>query len=232
MIHEIKDGGTFLLNTSWTEEELAEKLPGDVKQYIARHNVQFYIVDANRLARELGLGNHANMILQAAFFKLSGVMPVEDAVRHMKEAVQKTYAKKGEKVDTYGGMARHGGGAFSGKDCTKVDRSAAYAARYAAKNIVAAGLAKKCEIQLSYAIGVAQPTSIAVDTFGTGKLSDTKLVEILRENFDFRPAGIIKMLDLRRPIYKQTAAYGHFGRNDLDLPWEKLDKVEDLKKYL
>ena len=135
-------------------------------------------------------------------------------------------------VDTYGGMARHGGGAFSGKDCTKVDRSAAYAARYAAKNVVAAGLAKKCEIQLSYAIGVAQPTSIAVDTFGTGKLSDIKLVEILRENFDFRPAGIIKMLDLRRPIYKQTAAYGHFGRNDLDLPWEKLDKVDDLKKYL
>ena len=135
-------------------------------------------------------------------------------------------------VDTYGGMARHGGGAFSGKDCTKVDRSAAYAARYAAKNVVAAGLAKKCEIQLSYAIGVAQPTSIAVDTFGTGKLSDTKLVEILRENFDFRPAGIIKMLDLRRPIYKQTAAYGHFGRNDLDLPWEKLDKVDVLKKYL
>mgnify|MGYP000934025039 FL=1 len=135
-------------------------------------------------------------------------------------------------VDTYGGYARHGGGAFSGKDCTKVDRSAAYAARYVAKNIVAAGLAKKCEIQLSYAIGVAQPTSIAVDTFGTGKLSDTKLVEILRENFDFRPAGIIKMLDLRRPIYKQTAAYGHFGRNDLDLPWEKLDKVDALKKYL
>ena len=135
-------------------------------------------------------------------------------------------------VDTYGGMARHGGGAFSGKDCTKVDRSAAYAARYAAKNIVAAGLAKKCEIQLSYAIGVAQPTSIMVDTFGTGKLSDEKLVEIVRENFDMRPAGIIKMLDLRRPIYKQTAAYGHFGRNDLDLPWEKLDKVEDLKKYL
>ena len=128
-------------------------------------------------------------------------------------------------VDTYGGYARHGGGAFSGKDCTKVDRSAAYAARYAAKNVVAAGLAKKCEIQLSYAIGVAQPTSIAVDTFGTGKLSDTKLVEILRENFDFRPAGIIKMLDLRRPIYKQTAAYGHFGRNDLDLPWEKLEPV-------
>ena len=135
-------------------------------------------------------------------------------------------------VDTYGGMARHGGGAFSGKDCTKVDRSAAYAARYAAKNIVAAGLAKRCEIQLSYAIGVAQPTSISVDTFGTGKLSDTKLVEIVRDNFDLRPAGIIKMLDLRRPIYKQTAAYGHFGRTDLDLPWERLDKVDDLKKYL
>ena len=135
-------------------------------------------------------------------------------------------------VDTYGGYARHGGGAFSGKDCTKVDRSAAYAARYVAKNIVAAGLADKCEIQLSYAIGVARPTSINVDTFGTGKLSDTKLVEIIRENFDLRPAGIIKMLDLRRPIYRQTAAYGHFGRHDLDLPWEKLDKVDTLKKYL
>ena len=135
-------------------------------------------------------------------------------------------------VDTYGGYARHGGGAFSGKDCTKVDRSAAYAARYAAKNIVAAGLADKCEIQLSYAIGVAQPTSVMVDTFGTGKLSDEKITEIVRENFDLRPAGIIKMLDLRRPIYKQTAAYGHFGRNALDLPWEKLDKVDALKKYL
>ena len=135
-------------------------------------------------------------------------------------------------VDTYGGMARHGGGAFSGKDCTKVDRSAAYAARYVAKNIVAAGLAKKCEIQLSYAIGVAHPTSIMVDTFGTGAVEDDKLVEIVRENFDLRPAGIIQMLDLRRPIYKQTAAYGHFGRTDIDLPWEKLDKVEDLKNYL
>ncbi|MFW5629971.1 MAG: methionine adenosyltransferase [Acetivibrio ethanolgignens] len=135
-------------------------------------------------------------------------------------------------VDTYGGYARHGGGAFSGKDCTKVDRSAAYAARYVAKNIVAAGLADKCEIQLSYAIGVAQPTSIMVDTFGTGKLSNEKLIEIIRENFDLRPAGIIKMLDLRRPIYKQTAAYGHFGRNDLALPWEKTDKTETLKKYL
>ena len=135
-------------------------------------------------------------------------------------------------VDTYGGYARHGGGAFSGKDCTKVDRSAAYAARYVAKNIVAAGLADKCEIQLSYAIGVAHPTSIMADTFGTGKVSNEKLVEIIRENFDLRPAGIIKMLDLLRPIYKQTAAYGHFGRQDVDLPWEKLDRVEDLKKYL
>ncbi len=135
-------------------------------------------------------------------------------------------------VDTYGGAARHGGGAFSGKDCTKVDRSAAYAARYVAKNIVAAGLADRCEIQLSYAIGVAQPTSVMVGTFGTGKLADEKLTEIIRENFDLRPAGIIRMLDLRRPIYKQTAAYGHFGRNDLDLPWERLDKVESLKKYL
>ena len=135
-------------------------------------------------------------------------------------------------VDTYGGYARHGGGAFSGKDCTKVDRSAAYAARYAAKNIVAAGLADKCEIQLSYAIGVAQPTSIMIDTFGTGKLSDEKIVDIIRENFDFRPAGIIKMLDLRRPIYKQTASYGHFGRNDLDLPWERTDKAEVFKKAM
>ena len=135
-------------------------------------------------------------------------------------------------VDTYGGYARHGGGAFSGKDCTKVDRSAAYAARYAAKNLVAAGLADKCEIQLAYAIGVAHPMSVRVDTFGTGKLSDEKLVEIVRENFDLRPAGIIKMLDLRRPIYHQTAAYGHFGRTDVDLPWERVDKVEDLKKYL
>lgn len=135
-------------------------------------------------------------------------------------------------VDTYGGYARHGGGAFSGKDCTKVDRSAAYAARYAAKNLVAAGLADKCEIQLSYAIGVATPTSININTFGTGKLSDRELVEIIRENFDLRPAGIIRMLDLRRPIYQQTAAYGHFGRNDLDLSWERLDRVEKLRTYL
>ncbi len=135
-------------------------------------------------------------------------------------------------VDTYGGYARHGGGAFSGKDCTKVDRSAAYAARYVAKNIVAAGLADKCEIQLSYAIGVAQPTSVRVDTFGTGKLPETRILEIIRENFDLRPAGIIKMLDLRRPIYKQTAAYGHFGRDDVSLPWEATDKADVLKKYL
>ncbi len=135
-------------------------------------------------------------------------------------------------VDTYGGFARHGGGAFSGKDCTKVDRSAAYAARYVAKNLVAAHLADICEIQLSYAIGVAQPTSIMVDTFGTGKISDEKLTQIVRETFDLRPAGIIKMLDLRRPIFKQTAAYGHFGRNDLNLPWEKLDRVDQLRAFL
>ena len=135
-------------------------------------------------------------------------------------------------VDTYGGWARHGGGAFSGKDCTKVDRSAAYAARYVAKNLVAAGLCDKAEIQLSYAIGVASPTSIRIDTFGTGKLPEDKLVDIIRENFDLRPAGIIQMLDLRRPIYKATAAYGHFGRSNLDLPWEKTDKAEELKKYL
>lgn len=135
-------------------------------------------------------------------------------------------------VDTYGGWARHGGGAFSGKDCTKVDRSAAYAARYVAKNMVAAGFCHKAEIQLSYAIGVAAPTSVRIETFGTGVMPEEKLVDIINENFDLRPAGIIKMLDLRRPIYKQTASYGHFGRNDLDLPWEKLDKVDQLKKYL
>lgn len=135
-------------------------------------------------------------------------------------------------VDTYGGYARHGGGAFSGKDSTKVDRSAAYAARYVAKNIVAAGLAKKCEIQLSYAIGVAHPTSISVDTFGTGKISDNAIVELIRKHFDLRPTAIIEMLDLRKPIFKQTAAYGHFGRDDLELSWEKTDKAEELKKSL
>ena len=135
-------------------------------------------------------------------------------------------------VDTYGGMARHGGGAFSGKDCTKVDRSAAYAARYVAKNLVAAGVADKCEIQLAYAIGVARPVSISVETFGTGKVDDEKIAEVVNKLFDLRPAGIINTLQLRRPIYKQTAAYGHFGRTDLDLPWEKLDRVEDIKKAL
>ena len=135
-------------------------------------------------------------------------------------------------VDTYGGMARHGGGAFSGKDCTKVDRSAAYAARYVAKNLVAAGYADKLEIQVSYAIGVARPTSVMVETFGTGHVSRERIVEVVRKHFDLRPAGIIRMLDLRRPIYKQTASYGHFGRNDLDLPWEKLDKVEELRAEL
>ena len=135
-------------------------------------------------------------------------------------------------VDTYGGMARHGGGAFSGKDCTKVDRSAAYAARYVAKNMVAAGFADRLEIQLSYAIGVAKPTSIMVDTFGTGHVPQEKIEDVIARHFDLRPAGIIKMLDLRRPIYKQTASYGHFGRNDLDLPWERLDKVKELKKEL
>lgn len=135
-------------------------------------------------------------------------------------------------VDTYGGMARHGGGAFSGKDCTKVDRSAAYAARYVAKNLVAAGLCDRCEIQLSYAIGVASPTSVRIDTFGTSKFTDAELVDIIEQNFDLRPAGIIHTLNLRRPIYKQTSAYGHFGRKELDLPWEKLDKVDSLKKYL
>ena len=154
----------------------------------------------------------------------------EDIKKHVFDTVLP--ADLVDAVDTYGGYARHGGGAFSGKDCTKVDRSAAYAARYVAKNIVAAGLADKCEIQLSYAIGVARPTSVRVDTFGTGKLDERKLVEIVRENFDLRPAGIIKMLDLRRPIYKQTAAYGHFGRTDLDLPWEKLDMADKLKSYL
>jgi S-adenosylmethionine synthetase len=135
-------------------------------------------------------------------------------------------------VDTYGGACGHGGGAFSGKDCTKVDRSASYAARYVAKNIVAAGLADRCELQLSYAIGVAHPTSIMIDTFGTGKLSNAELAKIVEENFDLRPAGIIKMLDLRRPIYKQTAAYGHFGRTDIDLPWERTDRVDALRQYL
>ena len=187
-------------------------------------------LELDELLKTLGLYEHRNKLPN----QLSGGQQQRTTGRFVIGGPHGDSGLTGRKiiVDTYGGYARHGGGAFSGKDCTKVDRSAAYAARYAAKNIVAAGLADKCEIQLSYAIGVAQPTSVMVDTFGTGKLSDEKITEIVRENFDLRPAGIIKMLDLRRPIYKQTAAYGHFGRNDLDLPWEKLDKVDALKKYL
>ena len=199
-----------VLSTHHDEDVTQEQIHEDIKKYVF----------APILPKELLDENTKYFINPTGRFVIGG--PHGDAGLTGRKII----------VDTYGGYARHGGGAFSGKDCTKVDRSAAYAARYVAKNIVAAGLADKCEIQLSYAIGVAQPTSIMVDTFGTGKLSDEKLVEVVRENFDLRPAGIIKMLDLRRPIYKQTAAYGHFGRNDLDLPWEKLDKVDDLKKYL
>ena len=199
-----------VLSTQHNPEVTQEQIHADVKKYIFDEILPAHMVDENTKF----------FINPTGRFVIGG--PHGDSGLTGRKII----------VDTYGGMARHGGGAFSGKDCTKVDRSAAYAARYVAKNIVAAGLAKKCEIQLSYAIGVAQPTSVMIDTFGTGKLSDEKLVEIVRENFDLRPAGIIKMLDLRRPIYKQTAAYGHFGRNDLDLPWEKLDKVDALKQYL
>ncbi len=191
----------------------------DVTQEQIHEDIKKYVFDPV-LPKELIDGNTKFFINPTGRFVIGG--PHGDAGLTGRKII----------VDTYGGYARHGGGAFSGKDCTKVDRSAAYAARYVAKNIVAAGLADKCEIQLSYAIGVAQPTSVAVDTFGTGRLSNEKIVEIIRENFDLRPAGIIKMLDLRRPIYKQTAAYGHFGRDDLSLPWEALDKAESLKKYL
>ena len=199
-----------VLSTQHDEDVTQEQIHEDIKKYVFDPVLPKELIDANTKF----------FINPTGRFVIGG--PHGDAGLTGRKII----------VDTYGGMARHGGGAFSGKDCTKVDRSAAYAARYVAKNIVAAGLADKCEIQLSYAIGVAQPTSIMVDTFGTGKVSRDKLVEIVRENFDLRPAGIIKMLNLRRPIYKQTAAYGHFGRNDLDLPWEKLDKVDDLKKYL
>ena len=191
----------------------------DVTQEQIHEDIKKYVFDPV-LPKELIDGNTKFFINPTGRFVIGG--PHGDAGLTGRKII----------VDTYGGYARHGGGAFSGKDYTKVDRSAAYAARYVAKNIVAAGLADKCEIQLSYAIGVAQPTSVAVDTFGTGRLSNEKIVEIIRENFDLRPAGIIKMLDLRRPIYKQTAAYGHFGRDDLSLPWEALDKAECLKKYL
>ena len=199
-----------VLSTQHDEEVTQEQIHADIKKYVFDPVLPGELVDAETKF----------FINPTGRFVIGG--PHGDAGLTGRKII----------VDTYGGMARHGGGAFSGKDCTKVDRSAAYAARYVAKNIVAAGLADKCEIQLSYAIGVAQPTSIMVDTFGTGKLSDEKLVEIVRENFDLRPAGIIKMLDLRRPIYRGTAAYGHFGRTDIDLPWEHTDKADVLKKYL
>ena len=199
-----------VLSTQHDEEVTQEQIHADIKKYVFDEILPAEMVDAETKF----------FINPTGRFVIGG--PHGDAGLTGRKII----------VDTYGGYARHGGGAFSGKDCTKVDRSAAYAARYVAKNIVAAGLADKCEIQLSYAIGVAHPTSIMADTFGTGKLSNEKLVEIIRANFDLRPAGIIKMLDLRRPIYKQTAAYGHFGRTDLDLPWEKLDKVDVLKAYL
>ena len=199
-----------VLSTQHDEEVTQEQMHADIKKYVFDEILPAEMVDAETKF----------FINPTGRFVIGG--PHGDSGLTGRKII----------VDTYGGYARHGGGAFSGKDCTKVDRSAAYAARYVAKNIVAAGLADKCEIQLSYAIGVAHPTSIMADTFGTGKLSNEKLVEIIRANFDLRPAGIIKMLDLRRPIYKQTAAYGHFGRTDLDLPWEKLDKVDVLKAYL
>ncbi len=199
-----------VLSTQHDEEVTQEQIHADIKKYVFDPVLPAELIDENTKF----------FINPTGRFVIGG--PQGDAGLTGRKII----------VDTYGGMARHGGGAFSGKDCTKVDRSAAYAARYVAKNIVKAGLAEKCEIQLSYAIGVAQPTSIMVDTFGTGKLSNEKLVEIVRENFDLRPAGIIKMLDLRRPIYKPTAAYGHFGRDDVSLPWENCDKAEELKKYL
>ena len=199
-----------VLSTQHDEQVTQEQIHTDIKKYVFDEVLPAHMVDENTKF----------FINPTGRFVIGG--PQGDSGLTGRKII----------VDTYGGYARHGGGAFSGKDCTKVDRSAAYAARYVAKNIVAAGLADKCEIQLSYAIGVAKPTSIMVDTFGTGRLCNEKLVDIIRENFDLRPAGIIKMLDLRRPIYKQTAAYGHFGRNDLDLSWEKTDKAEALKKYL
>ncbi|MBO4785060.1 MAG: methionine adenosyltransferase, partial [Lachnospiraceae bacterium] len=199
-----------VLSTQHDEDVTQEQIHADIKKYVFDEVLPKEMVDENT----------KYFINPTGRFVIGG--PHGDAGLTGRKII----------VDTYGGYARHGGGAFSGKDCTKVDRSAAYAARYVAKNIVASGLADKCEIQLSYAIGVAKPTSIMVDTFGTGKIADEKIVDIVRENFDLRPAGIIRMLDLRRPIYKQTAAYGHFGRNDLNLPWEQLDKVDVLKKYL
>jgi S-adenosylmethionine synthetase len=201
---------TVVLSTQHGEEVTQEQIHADIKKYVFDAVLPQNMVDADT----------KYFINPTGRFVIGG--PHGDSGLTGRKII----------VDTYGGYARHGGGAFSGKDCTKVDRSAAYAARYVAKNIVAAGLADKCEIQLSYAIGVAKPTSIMVDTFGTGKLSDEKLVDIIRENFDLRPAGIIKMLDLRRPIYKQTAAYGHFGRTDIQVPWEQTDVAEKLARYM
>ena len=201
---------TVVLSTQHGEEVTQEQIHEDIKKYVFEAVIPADMVDENT----------KYFINPTGRFVIGG--PHGDSGLTGRKII----------VDTYGGYARHGGGAFSGKDCTKVDRSASYAARYVAKNIVAAGLADKCEIQLSYAIGVAKPTSIMVDTFGTGKLSDEKIVDIIRENFDLRPAGIIKMLDLRRPIYKKTAAYGHFGRTDVELPWEKTDMAERLAQYL
>ncbi len=199
-----------VLSTQHDEDVTQEQIHADIKKYVFDEVIPSGMID----------GNTRFYINPTGRFVIGG--PQGDAGMTGRKII----------VDTYGGMARHGGGAFSGKDCTKVDRSASYAARYVAKNIVAAGIADKCEIQLSYAIGVAEPTSIMVDTFGTGKISDERIVEIVRENFDLRPAGIIRMLDLRRPIYRPTAAYGHFGRTDVDLPWEALDRTDALKKYL
>ena len=199
-----------VLSTQHDEEVEQSKIHKDIKEYVFNEVLPAHLID-----------EHTKIFINpTGRFVIGG--PHGDSGLTGRKII----------VDTYGGYARHGGGAFSGKDCTKVDRSAAYAARYVAKHIVAAGLAQRCEVQLSYAIGVANPTSISVDSFGTGKLSDEKLCAIVRENFDLRPAGIIKMLDLRRPIYKQVASYGHFGRDDLDLPWERLDKVEELKKAI
>ena len=199
-----------VLSTQHDEDVTQEQIHADIKKYVFEPILPAELIDAETKF----------FINPTGRFVIGG--PHGDAGLTGRKII----------VDTYGGYARHGGGAFSGKDCTKVDRSAAYAARYVAKNIVAAGLADKCEIQLSYAIGVAQPTSVMIDTFGTGKVSDDKLVEIVREHFDLRPAGIIQMLDLRRPIYRPTAAYGHFGRTDIELPWEATDKAEELKSYL
>ena len=199
-----------VLSTQHNEEVEQSKIHRDIKEYVFNEVLPAHMID-----------EHTKFFINpTGRFVIGG--PQGDSGLTGRKII----------VDTYGGYARHGGGAFSGKDCTKVDRSAAYAARYVAKHIVAAGLAERCEVQLSYAIGVANPTSISVDSFGTGKLSDEKLCAIVRENFDLRPAGIIKMLDLRRPIYKQVASYGHFGRDDLDLPWERLDKLEKIKSYL